>query len=223
MRVTDDRVVITPVQATAHADGTPVEPEEAPVHRILDAELPLSFNTGQLISQKMPGEVTVDMSAGELAARMRSRCAECVHFSNTAWLKLYNELRHSLNDPSAQIFLNQIRAAVDQVTDAEYVAKHYDHATDEVDIDHALQDLGLCHAMTEIWQSFLKKKYPIIVAPEASCPDDKGPRGEDFSTLFKSRDRAEGRRSGKMYDMILRLAQGTKKIVSGWRRGGNGE
>lgn len=215
MKVDSPEIRIVP--ATEDIGGTKLEPEERPGELRYGMSLPLTLGTGptQPVTTQRPlqvrGLAVVDVTAGDLADAMRKRCAECQHFDRNAWRLLYKEWKVGTYEQQQQ--LNQLRAAAENVDDDAFRTKHMDPEQGEVDTDHVLADMGLCHALTDYWSAVLKKADPVLLTPECSCPDSFGPDGAYLGYLFKPRDRAAEKRSSKAFDKVMNMSMGRTTII----------
>jgi hypothetical protein len=215
MKVDAPEIRIVP--ATEDLGGNKLEPEQRPGELRYGMSVPLTLGTGpaQKVATAVPmqvrGVAVVDVTAGDLADAMRKRCADCKHFDRNAWRVLYKEWKVGTHEQQLQ--LNELRAAAEQVEDDAFRTKHMDPEQGEVDTDHVLGDMGLCHALTDYWSAILKKADPVLLTPECSCPDTFGPDGAYLGFLFKPRDRQAEKKAAGAYDKILRMAEGKTTII----------
>lgn len=218
MKILNESIAIS--GCTHDTAGNQLEPEEQVLEHHLNVASTLSLTSGKVISSAMPGSISVDVPVGDYANQMRAKCEACTFFDRVGWRKRYVELQQSSSREDA-VFLNGVRAAIDQASDdSEIAAQHADPTTGYIDLDRAVFDLGLCRAMTEIQSSFLKKEHLVVVAPEGGCPDHLGPRGEPLAALFRARDYAAAKAGGKMHASVMHAARSARNF---WKRikGGN--
>lgn len=205
MELKSDVIRIAP--ATHTPDGKPLEPEERPAERVIATGAPLSFSTGQKISDSFPSVIHEATTAGAIAQGVRRLCQTCEYFDNPGWMEFKNKA--IVGSKEDRELINEIRYAIDYATsqDAATRAMHEDETDGSLDLEHALNAMGFCRAMTEVCSRFEMKFSPQIVHPHASCPDMQGPNGESFSNLYKPRKGAPQSEAAKAYDAIMRAAQ----------------
>lgn len=182
------------------------EPEEAPAKRVIDMTSTVSLSGGQpdIVTRqgrpalsfphatkvaRIPTPVTAEMPAGEVAGLLRKRCARCVHFRRDLWRETITIWARS---PEASGKKRGLDAMVLQLARA---------CTTGIpslrDLKLAEQDLrtwGICGALTE------EKVDLSIVHPDACCPDEVD--------RYVDASREARREAGKVFDRIMRMAQG---------------
>lgn len=208
----DDVLKIAP--ATHGPDGQKIEPEQAPAVVSRDLTVPMTFNTGAPIvlpgeasPLTLPGSYDFETTAGEVAEAMRHKCGTCRHFDVVGWRKLRRQLEWS-SDMNHRVFVNNIRASLEQYLPENERARHQDAQTGELDLEHALDACGLCRAQTEIKSKEEHELHPVLVFADCGCPNEKTPAGVDLSNLYQPRDRAADRDAAQAHDKVLRIAQG---------------
>lgn len=216
MKVDSQEIRIVP--ATEDVAGNKLEPEQRPgeIHYGMTVPLTLGHGPTQVVEQSGPplmvrGSAVVEITAGDIADAFRKRCSECKFFDRNAWRKLYKEWK--VGTYEEQQMLNQMRAAAEQVDDDAFRTKHMDPEQGEIDTDHVLADMGLCHTLTDYWSSMLKSDEPRIFTPECGCPDMFGPDGTYLGFLFQARDVSAERRGSKAYDKVMAMAQGRAPVI----------
>jgi len=199
--------VIRVVPATHTPDGKPLEPEERPVVRDTQTGSVLSFNTGQVINAAQPTIIQQETTVGELALGLRRTCATCKHWDNLGWQAFRREC--DKGEIGERAFVNEIRAAIDSSQDIRYREQHAIDPNDpnDVDIEHALDGLGLCRALTEIRSRFQQRFFPVVTHPWAGCPDEKEPDGTCVSDLYQPRDRGAATAASRAYDKLMEMAR----------------
>lgn len=211
--MSDDLIRVVPATHDV-ATGAPLEPEERPASVLSPSRTPLSLGLPGQVKQfeveplTMAVEAEYEVTAGDLATRLRKRCVTCAHFDNPGWLKLKHAYEHSTRLDDRQ-FIHDIRATVASVVGAD---EEFPLApeVEEGEVERALASCGICRAISEIYSKYTPgDPYYMVVYSMAGCPDEtKGPGGEDLTQLYKPRDRAAARAAGKAQDVILRMAQG---------------
>lgn len=205
--MSDDKIIIVP--ATHAPDGSPLEPEERPAMVRTETQSPLALGgveTGAGVATFIDHETT----AGVLAETYRNRCATCMHFSIPAWRNLRRRLDTSSNMDHRK-FVNEVRAAVEQMLPENERERHVDPQTGDLDLEHALDSFGLCGAITEILSAEQKELTPALQLPEGGCPENNSPGGTFLGALYQPRDVAADRAASQAYDKILRMAEGHKQ------------
>lgn len=190
-------------------DGSPLEPEEqaAEVVQPIDAVVTLGHGAMrsdvpiprelQDLAANQQGHIVHTATAGELAASVRERCKNCVHFNQAGWGRLLREAEAS-GDKQRLSELNNIRAAIAENMQVSLDGQHDLDKSGDIDLEHALKALGFCGALTE------HLKETIIVSPIGACPD-----GFNFFKPKKGREAQKAASSG--YDWILNRAAGKKE------------
>jgi len=135
--------------------------------------------------------VTTDLTAGEVADAMRSRCARCLHFRNEDWKETKKLWERCEPGSSRKVGLSRMVM--------QFARSVLDRAPDPADLARASYEMnmwGTCSALSEFRHDL------VIVHPAATCPD-----GLDF---YQDRGRAEKVQASHDYDAIMRAAQGRK-------------
>lgn len=183
-------------------NGQRVEPEQQGVQRVLVTEFDAKMQGQQKTVGKIKGEIVYNTSVGEMANAMRNPCFGCRHFDPAAWRKLFVYW----NDPTAPVDLrrnlNGIRAALLQTQNAEITDKSTGQDGD-MDVEHALSLLGICHPLTEI------HKEPVMVYPTGTCPGEVCTPTQPNGFYEPTSVEAE-RQGSQMFDHVMKLAQGPK-------------
>lgn len=210
-----DKQEIRIIPATHDAAGEKLEPEQRPAEIVLHTSGTIQLGSDPRkvdvgAGVHIPGMVTVDAFAGDLADAARNRCADCAHFDREAWIALYKKWR--VGTYAEQQQLNSLREAADHVNDEDYRDKHQD-PDGELDTEHAIQALGVCHALTDYWSKIKGEFDPQLFDPACGCPDTFGPDNTYLGRCFKPRDAAAKKRGAKGYDQILQAAAGRSPVI----------
>lgn len=210
MSPADDILRIAP--ATHGPDGQKIEPEEAPAQLSHPTTAPLTFNDGTPVTVNgvaiaLPGSFDFESTAGEIADAMRHKCSTCKYFDVPRWRLMRRRLEVSSN-MEERIYVNNVRASIEQFLPMDERDKHHDALTGELDTEHALDAFGLCNAQTEIKSKEEHELHPVLVLGNCGCPDEKSMTGIDLSKLYKPRDRAADRDAARSFDKVLAMAQG---------------
>lgn len=209
-----DKQEIRIIPATHDVGGEKLEPEQRPAEIALHTGATLRMGNGPIAAESsptahIPGIVTLDAVAGDIANSMRNRCGDCAHFDRPAWIALYKKWRVGTYEEQQQ--LNALRAAADKVNDEEYRAKHEDQDGD-LDTEHAIQAMGICHALTDYWSKIKGAADEQLFTPECSCPDQFGPDNTYLGACFKPRDVNARKHGDKGYDSIMQAAAGRSPV-----------
>lgn len=148
----------------------------------------------QKAAMTLHGHIAHQTTAGELAASMRIRCGGCRHFDPEGWQKVKREAEASF-DRDRLLELNVIRGLVERSENAHLREMHDLAGDGSLDLEHALNSLGLCRALTE------HLKEAIFTHPVATCPDDQPFFFEPKRELRARRDAASA------YDWLLTRAE----------------
>jgi hypothetical protein len=173
--------------------GQRLEAEEQPVDRKLATVLPVSLGNGpgdgKLINVPMRGHVTVESTAGEIAAEFSRRCELCVHWDQAT----YQRERRSYDVDE----LNEQRASVLELASAAQLsAVGREHADAILDAS-----LGRCQAL-----SSYSPDGRLDIHAHASCPV-VSPTGQSIPAAFKPRPEMR-RAATTIRDRILLAAEG---------------
>lgn len=195
------------IPATHDEGGAKLEPEERPMERRLVADgLPISLNTsGPHLTQPPVARlqhdtvVTIEGTVGEFAHGLRHLCASCTYFDNELWMKRKREWE--TGDISLRKQLNVLRGMLLESQNATIQEMHRG-ADDDMDVEHALNSLGICRALSEIQQD------DIIMHPLAGCPDFA--HDAHGNSLYKPKNREMAQRSTEVYDAIMKAALGRR-------------
>lgn len=209
-----DKQEIRIIPATHDQAGEKLEPEQRPAEIVLHTGTTIQLGTDPRkvnVSDgiQIPGLVTVDAVAGDIADAARNRCADCAHFDRAAWITLYKKWRVGTYTEQQQ--LNALRETADRVNDEDYRDKHTDQDGD-LDTEHAIQALGVCHALTDYWSKFKGEPDYQLFDPACSCPDQFGPDGAYLGACFKPRDIVAKRKGAQGYDKVMQAAAGRAPV-----------
>lgn len=185
--------------APVDINGTPIEPEQQMVTRIITTDVEASMQSGQHVGH-IPGQIVAEMSAQEAAITFRSKCFQCKHFS-TDDFKNYRRACEFSTNKEKRLEINAIRAALLDTGNAKIVEQSMGE-DGGIDVEHALSLMGICRPLTE-----MDGESAIIVHPLGTCPNEvvtaASPQG-----LFTPKDRDLERLGTSNYDMILNKAAG---------------
>lgn len=179
--------------------GQKMEPEAQPAQRILKTDSEVTTRDGKKLGS-IPTDIVYETSAGELAQAMRHPCFQCKHFDQKAWFKLFR----SWTDPGApkamREQLNAIRAALLTTNNAKLADQHVSQEGD-MDVEHALSQLGICRVLTEVHND------AIIVHPTGGCPPEIcTPTQPDG--FYEAKDKDADRLGSQTFDNVMKLATG---------------
>jgi len=195
MKISNDILKISTVPFDIK--GNKIEPEAQTAKRILSTHAPvdLGLKDGKHIGD-IPSEVEYRTTAGEFARNVRNPCFACAHFNNGRFLRMLAHSETPLAPPDEKILKREL---VEKIVGSKNAVID---PQSEKDIEKVLKSLGICEALSST-------KEPIFVFPEGGCPDDvRGPfQPQGF---FKPKSREHERQGAKIYDKVLRLAQGNK-------------
>lgn len=179
--------------------GQPIEPEQQPAQRVFQTDSPAGLQGGP-VQGTIPTEIIYETTAGHMAGAMRNPCFSCARFDRRAWRKLLERW----NDPTAPMhlreYLNQFRAALLQTKNAKLYEKHESQEGD-LDVEHALATLGVCHAFSEI------RNDVAVVYPTSACPDDVCTATQPAG-FYVPKDKQSERMGSQVFDRIMAMAQG---------------
>ncbi len=195
MEIKDDFIQIA--STAIDADGNKLEPEEQPARRVLITDTQAKDQHGNVLGA-MDTSIVLESTAGEIAEGFRSFCSQCKHFDPDAWAKIRRAWSNPLHPEHKA--LNFIRSGLLQTRNAQLRDMHAGQDGD-IDLEHAVALLGICHPLTEI------KNDVIIVHPLSCCPDEvKGPSSPDG--LFEDKSKDAEKRGSAAFDLLMRKAQG---------------
>lgn len=193
MEVKDDRFLVdlSPRDET----GRQLDPEEKPaVHELLiDVAVTRGgVGNGEVVGHLGQGGAIQQVgTVAEFAHEVQHTCSLCRWFDNKAWLQILSDLKTS-NLPKDYVALGQVYG---QFIDES-------HGPNDPMVEAAVRSMGQCHALTAF------RKDVCVTVPEAGCPTDPGPKGEDLTELFEPRDSDTVRQATTLYDALMRAAQG---------------
>ncbi len=195
------------VQSARHApDGRVQEPEEQPARRVqvLDGGAPVALGKGPFDPERrpigsIPGYITRETTAGEIATVLGTRCSLCVHMDSAWWQRL----REKWGAPDASAvekrYLELFRVqAIEKLTGGDARAEA---------VEEAMASLGVCRALTEVY----REEVIVTSDPFSGCLSHPGPHGEDLSRLFTPRDAEARRAAAKAKDDVMAMALGRRK------------
>jgi ferredoxin-like protein FixX len=198
MDVKKDELVVTPRQLVTDEKGNHPEAEEAPAARRVEAEASVRAG-GETLDGGVPVVFDMPMTAGELAISMRRKCEFCKHFDRPTSQRLIAEADHPAAPMERREKIQQMRAHLIATGNAEvYAASQDEDGT--LDVEGALDSLGVCRALTE------QENELVFVHPMSCCPPEvctlSSPQG-----YFEDREKFD-RRGASLYDAILKAADG---------------
>jgi hypothetical protein len=190
--------------------GAPVEPEQQAAEVVQPIEtfvtigrshlardipmhtLPQAVQEAAMVA-KTHAHIAHQTTAGELAQSVAARCMNCVHFDHDWWMRIKRDAEDS-GDKDRLFDLNIARGMLGTTGNAK-VHEMHDDGSGDIDLEHALNSLGICKALTDHF------KDHVITHPLSSCP-------ADAPFAFKAkRSLAERRAVANAYDWILQSAQ----------------
>lgn len=199
MDVKSDEVVVYPTKRDE--EGKQIAPEEVPAERVLKIDVPL-MSGGKQVGVLGAGEVRMAGTAIEFASGFRNRCQLCQWFDNKLFREIKTQMEASTDKEVRQV-LNNLRASI-CASEHEGVNHRSETRTLDLDVEHALNLMGYCHALTEVYNA------PCFVHPLGGCPDYPGPNGEDLSTLFRPASNDADKIGTAGYDSIMLGAAGKR-------------
>jgi hypothetical protein len=201
--VHDIKIETIPRPNTESVGGARPEPEELPARRILDVSAPAKMSgTGEVVGL-FKTYVTYETDVQTIAQGERNACHRCQFWDHALWAnKLYHDWqlqpgrREEMNAWRGHLISSHLR------DDARSLVQDADN---DIDVEAALQSMGVCQALTEIYG-----KDPMVVThPLSSCPEVDN-KGQPAPNLFVDRDAKMARMGSALYDTVMRLAQGKK-------------
>lgn len=204
LRIRSDILKVRHVPFTEKGDK--IEPEQQPAARVITTDSEVNTRDGRTVGS-LPTQIITEMTAGDAAESMRSKCFQCKNFDVKAWDRLRLFWGNSSNK---EIFekLNKVRFALLTMRNEE-VARRSTGIDGDFDVEHALRQMGICQPLTEL------NRDPIIVSPISTCPDEvctpENPRG-----LFVAKDKDHAMMGDSAYDKIMRMAVGKPAEHSVW-------
>ena len=198
MKIKNDMIKIQ--TAAMDAQGNKLEPEAQPAARVISTDANVN-GTNQKALGALNSEIVLQTTAGEIANGVRRQCFQCKHFDTDAFRQYRRNCEVSPHmDKRREI--NAIRAALLETQNVRIAERHVDK-DGEMDAEHALQFLGICHPLTEIHSD------AVVVYPIGTCPDEvctpSQPNG-----LFTPKSSEADRQSAKSFDEIMLRAAGKK-------------
>jgi hypothetical protein len=178
--------------------GTPAEPEDQTVARILTTDA--DVNAGNLKAGPIAASVVLKVPVTQFTRAMRYNCMLCKHFDNKAFVTIFERADHPAAPIQLRTDMNKIRGALLTTENASLEEMH-GGGDGDMDVEQAIRSLGLCHALEAAAEDY------VIVHPLSMCPDEvitpSQPNG-----LFQPKDVESERIGEKVYDDIMRRAQG---------------
>jgi hypothetical protein len=208
MKIKGDFLKIT--SGALNVKGEKVEPEEQLARREvqLDIETKHGFGAHGETVGSIPGSIVRDRTAIEAARSMTALCGNCKWFAREKWISDLGKA----DSPDAPIerrrAVNQIRAALLQTQNIK-VTEQSTGADNDVDIEHALKQLGYCYALYSFFKNNGKsnEESMTLVHPASSCPEDVRSTANPDG-LFEVRSKDAEKAGTNAYDSIMRRAQG---------------
>lgn len=179
--------------------GQRIEAEQQPAVQVIESEAVTELQRGPVVGS-IPMQIITETTAGEAAQIERFKCKGCKFFDPRAWAAL----RRKWDDPSAPMDerrqLNGIRAAILDTQDIKFFERHAG-ADGDMDVEHALSELGICQALSEL------RNGPTIVSKFGACPDETvtaaAPHG-----LYRPKDRTAEKMGSAAFDSVMKTALG---------------
>lgn len=197
MDIKGETIQVVPL--THDEKGDKLEPEQAPARRLLDVSERITLtNQGVQSDAALPMSVSVEMPAHELAIGMSQPCFSCRHFDQKAWYE-YRRAREATLDGREE--MARYKAELIRSTNA---APTFDPVTGNVDVEFAMQSMGVCRPLTEACND-ITVVYPVSTCP-ATLPNSLTP----FPRCYVPRTSDDARQSSATFDQIMRTAQGRR-------------
>lgn len=195
MKISNDVLKIGTSQFNLKGDK--IEPEAQTARRILSTDIGATRGDSGPKVGALPAEIEYRSTAGEFARDMRNACGGCVHFNNARFQKMRSYCDSPLAAPDEKRLIAEI---VGKIT--EYNNADHDPGSKKFIEEVLKNDVAVCEALSD-------SKDITFVMTEGGCPDSarsiSQPQG-----FFKPRSREHERQGAKVYDKVLRLAQGNK-------------
>ena len=202
MEIKSDRIEVAAGVRDPKTDQL-LEPEQQPARRILTTDAAISLSGSGATGQSLASEISVEGEALEWAKAVCGLCHRCLHFDQDGWRKY---LRHvaAAGSLDERNMINKIRAYLVTTSNAELQSIH--SGNDGMDVEDALNSLGICRALTEIFNDM------TVLHFKGGCPPEekRGPKGEVLHNLFSPRDAEAEKANVSNYDRIMRAACGLK-------------
>lgn len=198
MEIKKDELVVVPKNLVTDEQGHHPDPEQAPAARRIEVAAnvdagPYDTTGGVPVSFDMP------TTAGELAVAMRSRCEFCRHFDRPTSQKLIEQADHPAAPLERRERVQQMRAHLIATGNADvYAATPDEDGT--LDVEAALDSLGVCRALTE------HENEIVFVHPMSCCPPEVCTASAPVG-FFEDKEQLD-RRGVSIYDTILNTAAG---------------
>jgi hypothetical protein len=186
-------------------DGKQIDPEEHLAERSIGLEAPMTL--GGVEVGTLPGSIDFQTTAGSFAQGVRDRCELCKHWSVDRWRAVRRGLEFG-NRLDHRQMVNEMRYNLEIYLEGGDRDKFSDAQTGELDIEAALDSMGLCAALTEVFSRADGEVSPWATFSAAGCPSFEGPHGEDLLKNFVPRDAEAYKAACKSYDNVMRMAQG---------------
>ena len=180
----------------AHVADGKCEPEEVAARRLYQGSTGVSLQGGAEAGG-IPLQIEAPTTAGEIAAQQQRPCTACAHFDNKCWLA--TKRAWESGDIERRKDLNRIRFAIVGTGNAA-ISNASEGADGDLDVEHAVNMLGVCRAMTQA------NGDAVIVHPLGGCPDTVcGPTQPHG--FFSPKDSDVERHGAKLYDAVMQQAQ----------------
>lgn len=206
MKINGDFIRVNPagVDGVDAVGGAKPEPEQVQAERVIETEGFIQMGNGpndpngKQIGTMRDSSMNIIADVGTFE-RLAERCKVCKHFNKTWWTNLRSSMQDG-NDANGALRENEVRAAL-----MERGLGSLDVAADELDVERAMQSLGVCNAYSSLGNE-------LILHPEATCPDTDGPMGPPLHRMFEHKDKQSAIRANAQRDALLRAAsKGSKK------------
>lgn len=210
MKIRGDMLKIS--SGALNIKGEKLEPEEQLARREVSVDAPVKLGAGSMGTHVgvIPSAIVTDQTAGEQANAMRNLCGNCLHFRNDRWLRDLAKADSPASPIEKRRAVNQIRAALLQ-TQSTKVVSASGGADGDLDVEHALRQLGYCQALFEFFKGAGRPNDTAItlVHPASSCPADvrtvATPEG-----FFQYASPEARKIANANYDKVLQMAAGKK-------------
>ncbi len=210
MKIRSDLLKIS--SGALNVKGEKLEPEEQLARREVTVDAPVKHGFGAQGTNVgvIPSKIITDQTAGQQAHAMRSLCGNCIHFRNREWLHDLKQADSPTSPIEKRRAVNKIRAAILQTQSPE-VVKQAGGADGDIDVEHALRQLGYCMALFEFFKGAGKSNEEAVtlVHPASSCPADVRSVGNPDG-FFQYASPEARKAADANFDRIMQTAQGKK-------------
>lgn len=196
MKISNDVLKIG--TSRVNINGDRIEPEAQGARRILSTQVDATNGlNGGLKAGELPAEIEYRSTAGEFARDMRNACGNCKHFNNERFQKMRSYCDSPLASLDEKTLVTEI---VGKIT--EYNNADHDPGSKRFVEEVLTHDVAVCEALSD-------SKDITFVMREGGCPDRVRSASQPQG-FFKPKSRDHEKAGARVYDKVLRLAQGNK-------------